>query len=109
MRAPKILPRIASQAGITEELALKLWRRAASETELLLGESKSPEYFRLTIEQFLLLVDDESGAALNPAPRLTSALRNQSRMSQLSMAATQNVFLNWRDAWQKLYRLRKAA
>jgi hypothetical protein len=109
MRAPKILPRVASQAGISEELALKLWRRAASETELLMGESKSSEYYRLVVEQFLLLVDDESGAALSPAPRLAKALRHQSRMSQVSMAATQNVLLNWRDAWQKIYRFRKAA
>lgn len=109
MRAPMILPRIASQAGISEELALKLWRRAASDTELLLGESKSPNYYRLAIKQFLSLVDDESGAGLNPMPRLASALRNQSRMSQLSMAATQNALLNWRDALQKIYRFRKAA
>lgn len=37
MQAPKILPRIASQAGISEELAPKLWRRAASEAEQLSG------------------------------------------------------------------------
>lgn len=33
MNAPMILPWIARKAGITDELALKLWRRAASEAE----------------------------------------------------------------------------
>ena len=35
MSAPKILPWIAKKASISEELALKLWRRAVSEAEYL--------------------------------------------------------------------------
>ena len=44
MQAPKILPRIAHKAGISEELALKLWRRAASEAECLCGKADGAEY-----------------------------------------------------------------
>ena len=39
MSAPKILPWIARKAGISDELALKLWRRAVSEAEHLTGHS----------------------------------------------------------------------
>lgn len=112
MRAPMILPRVAKQAGISEELALKLWRRAASETELLLGESRSPEYYRLAVEHFLSLADEEAlcaGVRPDPAMRLTRAWKRQRHMSELSMTAARNTYRQWQQAWQKLYRQRKAA
>ena len=75
MNAPKILPWIARKAGITDELALKLWRRAASETEYLTGKSSGSEYWGLAVERFLGIVEDEvggtSGYSLTPAPRLS--------------------------------------
>ena len=40
MKAPKILPWIARKAGISDELALKLWRRAISEAEYLAGKAE---------------------------------------------------------------------
>ena len=38
VKAPKILPWIARKAGISDELALKLWRRAISEAEYITGQ-----------------------------------------------------------------------
>ena len=53
MNAPKILPWIARKAGISDELALKLWRRAVSEAEYLTASSPSlktkPATFNPTI------------------------------------------------------------
>jgi cysteine synthase len=49
MQAPKILPWIARKAGISDELALKLWRRAASEAEYLTGQSTGSEYWGLAV------------------------------------------------------------
>jgi hypothetical protein len=47
MKAPKILPWIARKAGISDELALKLWRRAISEAEYLTGKTEGSEYWGL--------------------------------------------------------------
>jgi len=44
MNAPKILPWIARKAGISDELALKLWRRAGSAAEYLTGKTEGSPY-----------------------------------------------------------------
>ena len=69
MKAPKILPWIAKKAGISEELALKLWRRAASEAEHLTCKAEGSEYWGLAVERFLSHVEGEalSGPA-EPSP-----------------------------------------
>lgn len=105
MQAPQILPWVAQQAGISEQLALKLWRRAASEAELRLGTCQSPEYHRLARETFLSLADDESS---NPdcqlSPRFTWAWQQQQRLSRLSMQVWQKVWLDWNPCWQDEYK-----
>jgi hypothetical protein len=72
MNAPKILPWIARKAGITDELALKLWRRAVSEAEYLTGQTEGSAYWGLAIDRFLSIVEDEVGKVqsynLTPAP-----------------------------------------
>ena len=95
MNAPKILPWIARKAGISDELALKLWRRALSESEYLTGTAEGSQYWGLTVERFLAIVEDEVGHtpeySLNPAPRLSWMWHHQSRMSLLSLMAAQNT------------------
>lgn len=115
MRAPKVLPWVAHKAGISEELALKLWRRAAGEAEILFGTCHSPEYHARAMQHFLALVERESEAAhavpchLEPAPRLTWIWQHQNRMSRLSMTAAEKACRQWQEAMQNYYRLRKAA
>lgn len=113
MRAPKILPWIARKAGISDELALKLWRRALSESEYLTGQSDGAEYWGLTIERFLVLVEDEVGGTpaynLKPAPRLSWMFHHQTRMSLLSLMAAQNTYRYWQTTWEGLYAQKKAA
>ena len=53
MKAPKILPWIASKPGISEELALNLWRRAAGEAQVIPGCCNSSDYYRLAVERFI--------------------------------------------------------
>lgn len=114
MKAPQFLPWVAKRANISEELALKLWRRAAGEAEILIGSCKTPEYYARTNEHFLALVEAESERAhaipchLAPAPRLTWIWQHQKRMSRLSMIATENACRRWQQAWEKFY-LRNAA
>lgn len=113
MKAPKILPWVAKRAGISEALALKLWRRAASEAEHLTGTAEGSEYWGLAVERFHSLVEDEAHSMpadrLTPAPQLTWICRHQARMSMLSLMATQNTYRFWQHTWQKLYQPQKAA
>lgn len=113
MKAPKILPWIAKKAGISEELALKLWRRAIGEAEFLTGSAEGSEYWGLAVERFLSLVEDEVDAVpqynLTPAPRLSWMWHHQTRMSLLSLMAAQNAYRYWQNTWGNLYRPKKAA
>lgn len=113
MNAPKILPWIARKAGISDELALKLWRRALSEAEFLTGKAEGSNYWGLAVERFLAIVEDEAGStpeySLSPAPRLSWMWHHQSRMSLLSMMAAQNTYRYWQNTWQSMAAQRKIA
>lgn len=114
MRTPKILPWIAKRAGISEQLATKLWRRATGEAALLNGNSKSSDYHRCSVDRFLALVAEEAGAAahgtgLTPAPRLTWMWHHQTRISLLSLMAAENTYRVWQNTVSKYYSPRRAA
>lgn len=114
MKAPMILPWVAKRAGISEELALKLWRRAASEAEYLVGRADGSEYWGLALERFISLAEDEakndlSASNLTGGPRLTWWWRHQSRMSMFSMVVAQNTYRYWQNTWDNLYQPNKVA
>jgi hypothetical protein len=113
MKAPKILPWIARKAGISDELALKLWRRAVSEAEYLTGKCEGSEYWGLAVERFLDIVEDETGTtpqyALAPNPRVSWMWRHQARMSLLSLMAAQNAYRFWQNTWGGMVSPKKAA
>jgi len=113
MNAPKILPWIARKAGISDELALKLWRRSLSEAEFLTGKAEGSNYWGLAVERFLAIVEDEVGGtpeySLSPAPRLSWMWHHQSRMSLLSMMAAQNTYRYWQNTWQSMAAQKKIA
>ncbi len=103
MRVPKLLPWVARKAGISDELAVKLWRRAASEAESMTGCYDSSDYFRLAIERFIDLAEAESEAGIDPQTLAQShsswMWRHQKRLSQLSLLATQNTYRLWQANW----------
>ena len=113
MKAPKILPWIARKAGISDELALKLWRRAISEAEYLAGKAEGSEYWGLAVERFLEIVEDEIGRTpqygLTPAPKVSWIWRHQSRMSLLSLIAAQNTCRFWQISWRSACAPKRAA
>jgi len=112
MRAPKILPWVAARSGISQELALKLWRRASGEAERLTGSCRSPAYCQLALDRFLALAEAESGRSLfdDPLPHsLAWAWRHQRRLSNLSWQAAENTCRQWQDAWQGYYHPGRAA
>lgn len=113
MKAPMILPWVAKKAGISEELALKLWRRAASEAEHLTGSAEGSEYWGLAVERFLALAEEEGTVvpteSLTPAPRLSWMYRHQARISMLSLMAAQNTYRVWQQTWETFCLPKKAA
>lgn len=113
MNAPKILPWIARKAGISDALALKLWRRAVSEAEFLTGKTQGSEFAGLAVERFLAIVEDEVGSTpqyqLTPAPRLSWMWHHQSRMSLLTLLAAQNTVRYWQNTLGQYYTPRQAA
>ncbi len=105
LTAPKILPWIARRAGISDELALKLWRRAVSEAVSLTGKAEGSDYWNLAVARFLALVEDEAGETPQysqaPASRLSWIWRHQARMVLLSLMAAQNTCLYWQNIWRQ--------
>lgn len=113
MKAPKILPWVARKAGISEALALKLWRRAAGEAEELSGCCNDSNYFHLANQRFLDLVECESGTSIErestAAPQVGWMWRHQNRMSQLGLLAAQNTCRLWQANWNNFIATQQAA
>ncbi|MCB1932921.1 hypothetical protein [Accumulibacter sp.] len=95
MKAPKLLPWIANKTGISEDLALKLWRRSAGEAAEMTGCCDSSDYYRLAVERFIDLAEAEgNGALVRDKPGVSCVFwlwRHQSRISSLQLVAAQNV------------------
>lgn len=117
MQAPKILPWIAHKTGISEALALKLWRRAAGEAEALTGGGNTSDYYRLAVERFIDLseCEGEKCAARDPlacplaVPHVSWLWRHQTRMSQLNLLAAQNTYRLWQSNWKDFVASQKQA
>lgn len=103
MKAPKILPWIAHKDGITEQLALNLWRRAAGESEEISGCCNSSDYYHLAVNRFIELADDEGAkrrkldplAVLSLLPSVSWLMREQNRLWQVNLVATQKACRFW--------------
>lgn len=99
MKAPKILPWVARQAGLDDALTLHLWRRAAGESEALYGNCESADYFKATMLRFLDLVDHESerlATGTRPDGETTAWIwRHQKRMALLAKLAAENLCRLW--------------
>lgn len=61
---PKLLPWLARRAGVSTDLAEKLWRRAVSDAAELAGSAQGSDFHRFAIDRFIDLLDDEC----NPEP-----------------------------------------
>jgi len=102
MRAPKLLPWIARKAGISDVLALKLWRRAAGESETRCGCCDSSDYYAGTLRRFIDLVEDESGVVIaepTAGARTNWIWRHQERISQLNGVALLDLCRLWQSSW----------
>lgn len=101
MKAPKILPWIARKSAISDELALNLWRRAAGEAEELSGNCDSDDYFRLAVERFISLCEDEGKSARNS--ELHWLKRQQDRVVQINLLAARKTWQLWLAHWNSFF------
>ena len=109
MNAPKILPWIAKRAGIDEALALRLWRRAAGEAELIIGNHDSSDFYRLSVERFISLAEEESGRCPLTGSNVTWMWRHQARIASLSLTAAESTYRLWRNNWENFVSSQKKA
>jgi len=114
MKAPKILPWIARRAGISDELALKLWRRAAGEAELMAGCCDSSDYYRWAVERFIDFAEAEGGrAVVRENRRVKTCLRwlwrYESRISRLNLISAQCLARLWQSQWDNLFGVHRPA
>ncbi len=107
MKAPKILPWIAHKTGISDELALKLWRRAAGEAEVMTGCCDSSDYYRLAVERFIDFAEAEGGQTVvretaGTKTCISWVLRHQNRVSKLNLITAQNLIRLWQSNVKEL-------
>jgi hypothetical protein len=87
MKSPKLLSWVASQNRISDELALKLWRRAAGEAEAAVGGYDSSRYYQDAIARFVFLAEQES-TGQRP---FRSLWFDQLNLLQLNLGAVQRM------------------
>lgn len=87
MKPPKLLSWIAAQNRISDELALKLWRRAAGEAEAAAESCDSTHYYQDAIARFVFLAEQES-TGLRP---FRSIWFDQLNLLQLNLGAFQRM------------------
>lgn len=108
MKAPKILPWVAHKTGISEELALKLWRRAAGEAESITGGCKSSDYYRLAVERFIDFAEAEGNRSVvretaGSRTCVSWLWRHQHRVSKLNLITAQNLVRLWQANWNRVF------
>jgi hypothetical protein len=107
MKAPKILPWIARKTGISEELALKLWRRAAGESEVVSGCCNSSDYYRRAVERFIDLAELEGNCSVvretvGSRSRMSWVWRHQDRISKLQLMTVYSLVHLWQTKLNSL-------
>lgn len=98
---PKLLPWLARRAGVTTDLAEKLWRRAVGDTVELAGTACGEDFHRFAIERFLDLLEGE--CPVQDAEQAASSAwywRYQRRMAAHSFKAA-NLNYQWLDQFWK--------
>jgi hypothetical protein len=100
MKVPKILPWLANRAGISEDLALELWRCAARETEMSIADCDSSDYYGRAIARLVDLAESEGKQSVvhgtvGGETRLSWSWRHQNRISKGQLLAVQNIGRLW--------------
>lgn len=92
MKVPKILPWIAHRAGISDDLALELWRRIGREAEMAIADCDSSDDFDRAIARLLDLAEGEGKQSVVQGtvagkPRLSWLWHHHKRISKRLLLA----------------------
>lgn len=85
MKTPKLVPWFARKAGVSEERAATLWRKAVRQATADTGWVGNAEYWGEAMSNFLRLLEDEQTTFC--APRMTPYIRTQNRLWRLPLIA----------------------
>ena len=94
--APKLLPWLAKRAGVSNDLAHRLWRRAIQEAQAIAGSDRSAEYHAIAIDRLLNLLEVESNGAANFESSASAwRWRHQQRMARSAAVAAVSITRIW--------------
>nr|MBL8456786.1 hypothetical protein [Zoogloeaceae bacterium] len=85
MKTPKLLPWFARKAGVSEERAAVLWRKAVRQATAETGWVGNAEYWGEAMSNFLRLLEEEQTTFC--APRMTPYIRSNNRLWRLPLIA----------------------
>ncbi|THF63603.1 hypothetical protein E6C76_13475 [Pseudothauera nasutitermitis] len=99
MNTPKLLPWYASKAGVSEERAAVLWRKAVRKATAETGWVGTSEYWGATMTHFQRLLEEERDTLC--APQVTALVRSQNRMWRLPLIAMEDMCSAINANWQR--------
>ncbi|THF61574.1 hypothetical protein [Pseudothauera rhizosphaerae] len=99
MKTPKLLPWYARKAGVSEERAAVLWRKAVRKATAETGWVGNSEYWGAAMANFQRLLEEEQDTLC--APRVTPLVRSQNRMLRLPLTAMEDVLCAFAASWQR--------
>ncbi len=97
-KTPKLLPWFARKAGVSEERAASLWRKAVREATAETGWVGNAEYWGEAMSRFLKLLEDEQSSFCSP--HVTPLVRSQNRLLRLPLTALEFMF-SASERWQR--------
>lgn len=94
---PKLLPWLARRAGVSDALAERLWRRATQEARAISGAADTSEYYAMSVDRLLNLLEVESNGDANFEPNNPHAWvwRHPQRMARCAAVATVSLSRIW--------------
>jgi len=99
MKTPKLLPWYARRAGISNERATTLWRKAVREATVNTGWVGNEDYWSESMRCFLVLLEREKSTFC--APSMSTMVRTQNRIWRLPFDAMENVYFAMSANWQR--------
>ncbi len=99
MKAPKLLPWYARKAGVSNERAERLWRKAVRVATERTGWVGNSEYWGEAMDAFRSLLSEEKTSLCTP--QVTPLLRSQSRIWRLPLNAMEDVCVALTAHWHK--------
>lgn len=99
MKTPKLLPWYARKAGVSNERANVLWRRAVRESTEKTGWVGNAEYWGEAMHTFRELLAKEQQSLC--VPGVTPLVRSHSRLWRLPLNAMEDMVIAMSASWQR--------